>query len=573
MTNSTSAARLSGLVNRTAARIVAEATTTRTTIDELPHMRLPWYEVTVRDTSVLPDGEDVATQEADVYIFDEIGGSLGVTASGFIDEIKDINGPINLHVNSPGGSVFDALAIHSALMHHPHTVNGIVDGIAASAASVVLMGADTIEMMPGSQLMIHDASAPDDGNPEEKRNMATFLDRQSDNIASLYQRKAGGTQDEWRAAMQDETWYFADEAVAAGLADSVRKRKKMPTRHDESMPMDPATPMDDIDELMQRSWDLSLYRYRYNGRQAAPAPGNRPRVARASVRDRERAPISRAAAAQERARAFESGHPVTMPDLSTRAQTRSEAVGLGDRRAPGFPTTLRASLDTTRGKDLFHVHGYASVYNKAYPMWDTFGEYEEVVVAGAFAKTLASDPDVAFLVNHGGVTMARTTNGTLSLAQDALGLVSDAWLNPARTDVSDLISAIEDELITEMSFAFMIPDGGGQWSQDFSRFEIRVADINRGDVSAVNYGASPWTSIAARAREVLTHAGDIPEGLKRALAAKLGTPLNRRVRQAEVMDLDSVATRLLVEDATPKAEPVPDNGGRKLSLIEDMLKD
>lgn len=563
MTNSTSAARLSGLVNRTAARVVAEAQRLRARPDELPTMRLPWYEIRTwhaLSNSVDAEGTGEATTEADVYIFDEIGGSLGVTASGFIEEIKGIGGPINLHINSPGGSVFDALAIHSALLHHPHTVTSYIDGIAASAASVVAMGGSEVVMMPGSQLMIHDASAPDDGNPEEKRNMATFLDRQSDNIADLYRGKGGGTSDKWRASMQDETWYFADEAVEAGLADRVWAR-------------DGDMVEVDSDERLTRSFDLSQYRYRYAGRQDAPAPGNRPRVARASVRDREGAPVSLQAAAHERARAFTSGTPVTMPDLTTRQQTRTGAVGLGDKRAAGFPTTLRATLDSSKGRDLYHVHGYASVYDKAYPMWDTFGEYEEVVVRGAFARTLAADPDVSFLVNHGGVTMARTTNGTLSLAQDMQGLVSDAWLNPARTDVGDLISAIEDELITEMSFAFMIPEGGGLWSEDFTRFEIRAADINRGDVSAVNYGASPWTSIAARAREVLTHAGDVPEGLKRALAAKLGTPLNRRTRQAAAVDLTVVETRLLSEEPLEAREPIPVNRGRKLSVVESMLTD
>lgn len=562
MTNSPSAARLSGLVNRTAARIVAEATRQRARPDELPNMRLPWYEIRTwhaLSNSVDAEGTGEATTEADVYIFDEIGGSLGVTASAFIDEIKAIDGPLNVHINSPGGSVFDALAIHSALLHHPHRVTSYVDGIAASAASVVAMAGSEVVMMPGSQIMIHDASAPDDGNPEEKRNMATFLDRQSDNIASLYRGKAGGTDDQWRAAMQDETWYFADEAVEAGLAD------RLWSRNGDMVEVD-------SDERLTRSFDLTHYRYRYNGRDNAPAPGSRPRVARASVRDRERAPMSLQAAAQERARAFASGAQVTLPDLSTRAQTRGHAIGLGDQRSMGFPSTLRATLDTTKGKDLYHVHGYASVYGKAYPMWDTFGEYEEVVIPGAFSRTLAADPDVAFLVNHGGVTMARTTNGTLSLAHDALGLVTDAWLNPGRTDVADLISAIEDQLITEMSFAFMIPEGGAMWSEDFTRFEIRQADIHRGDVSAVNYGASPWTSIAARAREVLTHAGDVPEGLKRALAHKLGTPINRRMRQDEARDLSSVETRMLAEEPTQPREAIPAPSGRSLSVIEEMLK-
>jgi hypothetical protein len=111
------------------------------------------------------------------------------------------------------------------------------------------------------------------------------------------------------------------------------------------------------------------------------------------------------------------------------------------------------------------------------------------------------------------------------------------------------------------------------WSEDFTRFEIRQADIHRGDVSAVNYGASPWTSIAARAREVLTHAADIPDGLKRALAAKLGTPVNRRVRQADDHGITAVESRLLATEPEPPRNNTPVPEGRTLALIETMLKD
>jgi HK97 family phage prohead protease len=562
-TTSPSARRLAGQLARTSARVVAEAKRLRLTTDELPTLKLPWFQVYNALEPVDGDPDGVDTGRSDVFIFDEIGGSMGVDANALIAEIQNIDGPLNVRINSPGGSVFDALAIRSALEHHPHDVRVYVDGIAASAASVLALAGNEVVMMPGSQLMIHDASAPDSGNPEDHRNMATFLDRQSDNIADLYRIKGGGTVDEWRAAMQDETWYFAQEAVDAGLADRVWKTDTAET----------AAVLGDGEtaDLMTRSFDLS--HYRYAGRPSAPPPGSRPRIARASVRDRERAPMSRAAAAQERARAFATGTPVSMPDLSTRTQTRGHTIGLGETRRVPFHSGLRATLDTSKGKDLYHVHGYATVFGKPYDMWDSFGEYEEVIVRGAADRTLAMDPDVAFLANHEGVTMARTTNGTLSLVADSVGLVSDAWLNPNRRDVADLISAIEDELITEMSFAFMIPEGGGLWSEDFTRFEIRAFDINRGDVSAVNYGASPWTSIASRAREVLVHAKDLPEGMQRALVAKLGTPLNRRVRQAAATDLGVVETRLLSEPPTPTQTTVPAAQGRKLSLIEDLLKE
>jgi HK97 family phage prohead protease len=142
-----------------------------------------------------------------------------------------------------------------------------------------------------------------------------------------------------------------------------------------------------------------------------------------------------------------------------------------------------------------------------------FGEYTETVDRSALSKSLANGPDVAWLTNHRGVTMARTTNGTLELKvktnEDGYqGLYSDAYLNPDRQDVRDIVSAIVDGLVDEMSFGFMLNDG--VWNDDYTEFRITEADINRGDVSAVNYGANPFTSIQARTADVLEDLNRIP---------------------------------------------------------------
>jgi HK97 family phage prohead protease len=157
-------------------------------------------------------------------------------------------------------------------------------------------------------------------------------------------------------------------------------------------------------------------------------------------------------------------------------------------------------------------------------MWDFFGPYEEIIDRVAFDKTLAANPDVSFLENHRGLSMARTTNDTLALCMGDLsgrtGLKSDAWLNPKRSDVSNLVIAIEDRIITEMSFAFMLNEGW--WSEDFETFKITEADINRGDVSAVNYGANPFTSISARsARDIMRELDNLPLGAARAAMSRL----------------------------------------------------
>jgi ATP-dependent protease ClpP protease subunit/phage head maturation protease len=184
---------------------------------------------------------------------------------------------------------------------------------------------------------------------------------------------------------------------------------------------------------------------------------------------------------------------------------------------------VRAAEETRNGKSMLHTFGYFTKYERAYPMYDKFGEYEEMTMRGSGAKTLASSPDVSFLVNHTGVTMARSRgrDATLILKEDDQGGYHDAWLNLERQDVQILKSAIGDDLITEMSFAFMIPEGGGLWDEDFTTFQIRAYDINRGDVSAVNYGASHHTDIAARAATILDEIEHLPEGAREEAARRL----------------------------------------------------
>jgi ATP-dependent Clp endopeptidase proteolytic subunit ClpP len=184
---------------------------------------------------------------------DSWGGDWGVSAKEFasaLDELPDSINEIRLHINSPGGEVFEGIAILNALRSHSARVVAVVDGLAASAASFVAAGADETVMAPNSELMIHDAWGLCVGNADDMQTMAGTLAHLSDNIASIYAAKAGGTAEEWRAAMGRESWYSADEAVAAGLADRVGKP--------------------DAAEAAQNRFDLSIFTYA--GRDAAPAP-------------------------------------------------------------------------------------------------------------------------------------------------------------------------------------------------------------------------------------------------------------------------------------------------------------
>lgn len=162
-----------------------------------------------------------------VDIYDEIGGggwfSSGVTAVDFIAELAGITGDLEVHLNSPGGDVFDGLAIYNSLAQRPGNVTTVVDGLAASAASFIAQAGKTRVVAPGAMMMIHDASGMCFGNAADMRELAGVLDKVSDNLASIYAAHSGRP-DGWRDAMQAESWYTADEAVAAGLADRVAER-------------------------------------------------------------------------------------------------------------------------------------------------------------------------------------------------------------------------------------------------------------------------------------------------------------------------------------------------------------
>jgi ATP-dependent protease ClpP protease subunit len=160
---------------------------------------------------------------AEMWIYDEIDTWWGISAQAVIDELRGITADrITLHINSPGGDVFEAHAIYNALREHQAGVDVVVDGLAASAASYIAMAGDSITMSLNAIMMIHDAIGITLGNAADHTDTAGRLDKISNGIAALYADRAGGTRDEWRDAMRAETWYDADEAVEAGLADSVK---------------------------------------------------------------------------------------------------------------------------------------------------------------------------------------------------------------------------------------------------------------------------------------------------------------------------------------------------------------
>jgi ATP-dependent Clp endopeptidase proteolytic subunit ClpP len=161
---------------------------------------------------------------AEILLYDEIG-YWGVTAQDFVTQLAQITaGTINVRINSPGGDVFDGLAIYQALKSHPATINTFVDGWAASAASFIALAGDTVTMGENAFMMIHKAWGVGVGNATDMRDLANTLDKIDGQLASIYAKKTGKSAAEMLALMageSDGTWFTAAEAKAIGLADAV----------------------------------------------------------------------------------------------------------------------------------------------------------------------------------------------------------------------------------------------------------------------------------------------------------------------------------------------------------------
>lgn len=168
-------------------------------------------------------------QEATIYLYDMIVDSDveaewwgGVSPEAFNKALGEITAPtIHLRINSPGGCVFAARAIEQAIREHKSTVVAHVDGLAASAASFLIMAADQIHMAPGSFLMIHKAWTLAMGNSEDLTKTASLLDQIDASLVKTYAARSGQDAQDIAAWMADETWIEADRAVALGFANLV----------------------------------------------------------------------------------------------------------------------------------------------------------------------------------------------------------------------------------------------------------------------------------------------------------------------------------------------------------------
>lgn len=189
----------------------------------------------------------------DVIVADETEAEWfgGVSPRAFRGALASLRGrAVTLRVNSPGGSVFGGEAIAQAIRDHDAPVTAHVDGLAASAASFVAIAAAEVVMAPGAFLMIHRAWSLGMGNAEDMLATAALLEKIDGRIAAAYAERAGEGDADWAALMAAETWFTADEAVAAGLADRIAANGQ---------------------RAQARAWDLSAFD-RAPALDAAPEP-------------------------------------------------------------------------------------------------------------------------------------------------------------------------------------------------------------------------------------------------------------------------------------------------------------
>lgn len=154
---------------------------------------------------------------------DEVTPALFAQELSALGEIKELD----MYVNSPGGDVFAGMSIYNILNRHTAQVTAHIDGLAASAASAIVMAADKIIMPQNATLMIHNASVSIYGQAEKLRTMADELDRINGQLADIYAARTGADKEEIKKWMAEETWMDGNAALEKGFADEVTENKQI----------------------------------------------------------------------------------------------------------------------------------------------------------------------------------------------------------------------------------------------------------------------------------------------------------------------------------------------------------
>lgn len=256
--------------------------------------------------------------------------------------------------------------------------------------------------------------------------------------------------------------------------------------------------------------------------------------------------------------------------------------------------TVTSAIEMRMEGDAPVLVGYAATFNEQYDL----GAFREVIDAGAFSRTLGTQPDVRLLIDHEGQPLARTKSGTLTLrdrdeAGNPLpGLQVRAQLDPTDPDVQRLMPKMRRGDLDQMSFAFRVPAGGDSWSDDYSLRTLRSIELNGGDVSVVTYPANPATSVTLRARDLRSAQATLLETFGRELrAGKEISAANLRKLQSILSSLSDAdeaidAADSAIDDATnavadmlgvtvvdePELDDTPARTGRPLGLVLALAK-
>tara|TARA_R110000851_G_scaffold114153_2_gene239123 strand:+ start:10459 stop:11433 length:975 start_codon:yes stop_codon:yes gene_type:complete len=167
--------------------------------------------------------KNLSETSTEVVIYDEIG-AWGVDSKSFIEEVKQISTDnVLLRINSPGGSVIDGLSIHDAIKRMPQKVTAQIEGLAASIASIIALGADEVTMSENSLFMIHNVWGGETGGAKDMRKAADLMDKMGDRLVNIYVGKTNKEESEIRAWMDEETWFTANEALDAGFINYVEQ--------------------------------------------------------------------------------------------------------------------------------------------------------------------------------------------------------------------------------------------------------------------------------------------------------------------------------------------------------------
>lgn len=204
----------------------------------------------------------------EVRLYDPIGGWLGITGEEFADRIKHVNSKkLVLKINSPGGDVFEARTMVSAIRDYRKNgghVTARITGLAASAATFIAISADEVEMEEGTFFMIHNSWGITIGNASEHEDTANLLRKVDASILNDYARKTGLAKDVIQEWMEEETWFTAEEAKEYGFADRVlseeEEEDEEETVNNEEDEEEADEEEEDEEEEIGNKWDLSIFK-------------------------------------------------------------------------------------------------------------------------------------------------------------------------------------------------------------------------------------------------------------------------------------------------------------------------